>query len=210
MKMKKSKTKLSIVAVIVLAILFVGGCSKTRSNRVEVRVEIPEFSAIPFEKFDKVLYKDIIVEPPIKNYNPVDTLHTFFLNDLGKAINKNIEPWSDEKYGNGKLATNSLIIEGTIKMDIKERSKIEEGKDEKGSKKRSFINIQHWLLNMSITIKNGTDNNTLFKESFEEKMAEADPNSPKFNFDNMFFNVSNQLVLKLIRAKRTERRYLIL
>jgi hypothetical protein len=206
MRKNKMNTKLLIIVGIAVLSAFCSG----GGNRVEVRIEVPDPQVISLDKYDTIVYKDLALESMPKDFNPEPIIREFFLGDFTKAVEKKVEIWDSEKHGDGKMSPTTLLVTGTLKADIKERSKIGDKKDETGKKIKTFISIQHWSLRLSISMKNAADGSEFFKETFEEKLADANPSMVKFNFENLFFKLSSQLVSRLIKTKKIERRYLLL
>jgi hypothetical protein len=189
-------------------------CAGGGSNRVEVRIEVQDPYAVDYDKYDKIIYKDLTVEAEIKNYNPDKEIRYFFLTDLPKIVEKDVEHWDSEKHGDLSTETGSLVISGTLKIEVKERSKIQEVTDTSeqggGKKKRGFVTIQHWDVKLTVTMKDAVDGTEIFNREFNEKLADADPKNPKFNFEKIFYKITNRLARKLTRSKRKQRRYILL
>jgi hypothetical protein len=213
---KKTKSKrLIIVSVGFLLVFFYlfssASCTKG-SNRIEVRIEVENPHAIDFEKYDKIFYKDLDLEWPAKDYTPEEQLRDFFLEELAKNIDKNIEPWagnpSDPEVD---IPARALLISGKLALEIKERSKIKEQKDETGKVKNVFVGIQHWSMTMAVVMKDGTTGKDIFKQDFIEKLSDVDSSetTTKFNFEKIFFKMTNRLIMKVQKTKRTQRRYLL-
>jgi hypothetical protein len=213
-KNKKNLRTVSVYVCVWALMLFMVSCAGGSSNRVEVRIEVQDPHAVDFDKYDKIIYKDLTVESDIKNYNPNKEIEYFFLADLSKVLEKDVEHWDGEKHGDLSSRTNTLVISGTLKIEIKERSKIQEvteASDEgSGKKKRAFVTIQHWDVKLTITLKDAAEGIELFNEEFDEKLADADPKSPKFNFEKIFYKITNRLASKLTKSKRMQRRYILL
>jgi hypothetical protein len=186
-------------------------CSSA-GNRIEVRIEIPDPHGVSLENYTKIVYKDLVLDSMPKNFNPEKSIREFFLDDLSKTVKKNIELWDNDKHSEekDKMPPGTLLITGTLKVEIKERSKIEDTKDNTGKKKKTFVNIQNWNMKLSIVIKNVSEGKDFLNESFEEKFANGEQANTKIIFDNLFFKISNQLLSKLTIAKKPERRYLLL
>lgn len=192
--------------------VFISGCARQLANRMEVMIELPAANIVDFSKYDTVLYKDITLESMPEGVNPLDEIHTFFLQDLGRTVDKKIEPWNKELHGETSPAK-SLIISGHLKVDIKSRSKIEVVKEEGKSKakgKKGFVTVQHWEMVLTVTFTDTTDNKDIFKQDFKAKLANVDAGTPKYNFENLFFKVTGEFVKKVTRTKKMQRRYIIL
>lgn len=185
-------------------------CVGTAGNRVEVKIEIPEQHTLDFSKYNKIIYKDLTLESLPKDLNPGQDIKEFFLKDFAKSIDKNIESWTPEAYGDGKPVQNALLISGTLKTDLKERSKIEESKNKSGKKQRGFVTIQNWAVTLTVIFTDLSDGKEIHKETLEEKKSDTDQKNMKFNFNDMFYKLSNKLVFKLTQSKRPEKRFLLL
>jgi hypothetical protein len=213
-KNKKILRTVSVYVGVWALMLFMASCAGGSSNRVEVRIEVRDPNAVDFDKYDKIIYKDLTVESDIKNYNPEKEIAYFFLADLRKVFEKDVEHWDSEKHGDLSSRTDTLVISGTMKIGVKERSKIQEVTDTSdegsGKKKRAFVTIQHWDVKLTVTLKDAADGTEIFSEEFNEKLADADPKSPKFNFEKVFYKITNRLARKLTRSKRMQRRYILL
>ena len=215
-KRKKTKSKrLIIVSVGFLLVFFYlfSTTSCTRgANRLEVRIEVENPHAIDFEKYDKIFYKDLTLEWPAKDYSPGEELRGFFLDELAKNIDKNIEPWAGNESGpEAGIPAGALLITGKLALEIKERSKIKEQKDETGKVKNVFVGIQHWSMTMAVVMKDGTTGKDIFKQDFTEKLSDVDSSetTTKFNFEKIFFKMTNRLIMKVQKTKRMQRRYLL-
>ncbi len=190
--------------------LLMTGCSRNTGNRVQVMVELPAPNLVDFEKFATVLYKDLTLEAIPQGFDPLNEINTFFLQDLGRSMNKTIAHWEREKHGE-MVPTKLLIISGNLKVDIKSRSKIEDVKAEgKLKKKKEFVTVQHWEMTLSLIMTDATTNKEIFKEDFKAKLANVDSTTPRFNFENLFFKVTGDFVKKITRTKKMQRRYIIL
>lgn len=217
-KIKRKKTKgerlimVSFGFILVFFYLFFTASCTRGSDRIEVRIEVENPHAIDFEKYDKILYKDLSLEWPAKDFTPEEQLKSFFLEELARNIDKNIEPWtgntSDPETG---IPAGALLITGKLTLEIKERSKIKEQKDETGKTKNVFVGIQHWSMTMALVMKDGDTGKNVFKQDFTEKLSDVDTSetTTKFNFEKIFFNMTNRLVMRVKKTKRMQRRYLL-
>jgi hypothetical protein len=189
-------------------------CAGGSSNRVEVRIEVQDPHAVDYDKYDTIIYQDLTVESDIKNYNPDEEIAYFFLADLPKVFEKDVEHWDSEKHGDLSSRPGTLLISGTLKIEVKERSKIQEVKDTSdegsGKKKRAFVTIQHWDVKLTVTLKDAAEGTEIISEEFNEKLANADPKTAKFNFEKVFYKITNRLARKLTKSKRMQRRYILL
>jgi hypothetical protein len=210
--MKKSRMnpiRLGVIGIICIMALLLVSCSRGAS-RIEVRLDIPDPQGINLDSYNKIVYKDLTLESMPKEFNPESEVRRFFLDDFAKALEKKVEPWDSEKHGDNKSDPGVLVLTGTLKLDVKERSKIEDKKDETGKKQRAFVNVQHWSMNLSLSLKDAVDGKEVFKFTYDEKLAEVNPTNPKFNFEAIFYKITNQLVQKLMKKKKMETRYLLL
>jgi len=215
-KRKKTKSKRLIIVgfgfILVFFYLFAAAACTRGANRMEVQIEVENPHAIDFEKYDKILYQDLALDWPAKDYTPEEQLRTFFLDELAKNIDKHIEPWTgntaDAEAG---LPANALLITGKLSLEIKERSKIKEQKDETGKVKNVFVGIQHWSMTMAVVMKEGSTGKDIFKQDFTEKLSDVDSSetTTKFNFEKIFFNMTNRLVTRVKKSKTLQRRYLL-
>lgn len=213
-KSKKNLRTVSVYVCVCALMFFMASCAGGSSNRVEVRIEVQDPHAVDFDKYDKIIYKDLTVESDIKNFNPDEEIEYFFLTDLSKVFEKDVEHWDSEEHGDLSSRTDTLVISGTMKIEIKERSKIQEvtetSDEGSGKKKRAFVTIQHWNMKLTVTLKDAADGTEIFSEEFNEKLADADPKSAKFNFEKVFYRITNRLARKLTKSKRMQRRYILL
>lgn len=215
-KRKKTKSKRLIIFSVGFLLVFFylfSTVSCTRgSDRIEVRIEVENPHAIDFGKYDKILYKDLALEWPAKDYTPEEQLRDFFLDELARNIDKNIEPWDDDTSDpEAGIPADALLITGKLMLEIKERSKIKEQKDETGKVKNVFVGIQHWSMTMALVMKDGSTGKDIFKQDFTEKLSDVDSSetTTKFNFEKIFFKMTNRLIMKVKKTKRMQRRYLL-
>ncbi len=213
-----------ITAVIVMTLLTLTSCS---TNFSEVKLEISETKAIDFNKYDKIVYADLILESTPQDFNPAKELNDFFVGDLSKVLGKKVESLiiadidKDTPTGTEdtarleklkerlKESPNSLLITGKLTFDIKTRTKVDEVKGESGKKEKTSVKVQHWGLTMKIRIIDVDTGQELFNKSYSEKTASADVNNPKYNFDDLFFKINNNFTRDLTSKKSTQRRYLL-
>ncbi len=215
-KREKTKSKRFIIVSVGFMLVFISlfsTASCTRgTNRIEVRIEVENPHAINFDKYGKILYKDLTLEWPAKDFSPEEQLRSFFLDELAKNIDKNIESWAgntpDPETG---VPANALLITGKLTLEIKERSKIKEQKDETGKVKNVFVGIQHWSMTMALVMKDGSTGKDIFKQDFTEKLSDVDSSetTTKFNFEKIFFKMTNRLIMKVKKTKKMQRRYLL-
>ena len=215
-KRKKTKSKRLIIVgfgfMLVFFYLFSAASCTKGADRLEVVLEVENPHAIDFAKYDKILYQDLILEWPVKDFSPEEQLKSFFLDELAKNIDKNIEPWagnsSDAEAG---IPAGALLITGKLTLEIKERSKIKEQKDKTGKTKNVFVGIQHWSMTMALVMKDVNSGKDIFKQDFTEKLSDVDTSdtTTKFNFEKIFFKMTNRFVMRVKRTKRMQRRYLL-
>ncbi|MCX6581775.1 MAG: hypothetical protein NT166_16525 [Candidatus Aminicenantes bacterium] len=223
--MKTGQLLSSIVtAVIVMTSLTLTSCSP---NFSEVKLEVNQLKTIDFNKYDKIVYADLILESTPEDFNPGKELNDFFVGDLSKVLGKNIEPLNmadidkDIKGDTEDTARlenikarlgespNSLVITGKLTFDIKTRTKVDDVKGESGKKEKTFVKVQHWGLTMKVRIIEVDTGKELFNKSYSEKIAGADVHNPKYNFDDLFFKLNNNFTRDLTSKKSTQRRYLL-
>jgi hypothetical protein len=217
-KRKEIKSKrprwlnLGFMAVVFLMMAAVS-CSSVSNNRVEVRIEVNNPTAVDFAKYDKIFYKDVALEWTPEDFSPVQELKDFFLKELPKIIEKDIEPWEGQGPGaEAEMPANALLITGKLSLDIKQRSKIKEVKDETGKSKNVFAAIQHWDMTLSLEMKDSHSGSNIFTGEYREKLADVDTSdtTTKFNFETLFFKLTNRFLMKIKKTKKMQRRYLLL
>jgi hypothetical protein len=221
MKKRKEIKKISIKRIrwvsagLMTAVFFMMAlvsCSSA-TNRVEVRIEVNNPTAVDFDKYDNIFYKDVALEWTPKDFSPREEVTDFFLKELPKIIEKDIKPLGAENSGaEADMPANSLLITGKLSLDIKERSKIKEVKDETGNTKNVFAAIQHWDMVLFIEFKESRSGKTIFKEEYREKLSDVDTSdtTTQFNFESLFFKQTNRFLMKIKRTKKMQRRYLLL
>jgi hypothetical protein len=208
MKIKKRNKRYFWPVLSILAMVCLASCTSGGGNRLEVRIQVPDPFAVNFEKYDHIIYKDLSIQSELKTYNPQEEIRGFFLEDFPRIIDKSIEAWDNEKHT--PMPANTLLITGKLKLVVKERSKIEEVEKEEGKgKKRSFVTVQHWDVILSILLDEAGTGKEIYQEEFNEKIADADPVNAKFNFEKLFYKITDRLVKQVTRAKRMQRRYLL-
>lgn len=211
-KHKSLKTIFSVYFLGILLITSFYSCSSGGSNRLEVRIEIKNPTAIDFDKYEHIVYKDLELDWPAEDFNPDESLKTFFVDELGKIIDKDIQYRNEGNSDGENSADNTLFITGKFSLEVKERKKIKEVEDEKGTKKNVFVAIQHWEMIMDLKMKDNTTGDYIFQEKFTEKLNDVDTSesSTKFNFENLFFKMTNRLLFKIKKTKKLQRRFLLL
>jgi len=215
MKIKK-KTYLTF-SIITVVFIILTACS---NNFTEVRIKVSDIKVIDFNKYDKIVYADLAIESPPKGFTPVNELNLFFLEDFAKIIGKDIQHFEVKEEPGKKRediiaeaykdSPNTLLITGKVTFEIKTRSKIREVKNKEGKKEKKFVPVQHWTLKVKIEIIEAGKGEALFKKTYSEKTAEPDISDPKYNFDDLFFEINNRFQKDITNIKRTQRRYLLL
>lgn len=213
-----------LTAMLVMTLLTLTSCS---TNFSEVKLEINETKSIDFNKYDKIVYADLILESTPEDFNPAKELADFFVEDLSKVLGKKIEALNvaeidkDTQPGTEDTARlekikdrlketpNCLLITGKLTFDIKTRTKVDEVKGESGKKEKTFVKVQHWGLNMKVQLFEMTPGKEVFNRSYSEKTASADVTNPKYNFDDLFYKINNNFTKDLTSKKSTQRRYLL-
>lgn len=211
----KTKTIL-MVTMIAASVLLMTSCT---NNFIPVRIDVENAKALDFEKYDSVIYADLVIESPPKDYSPEEELKTFFLKDLPTIIKKDeIRRFAPAgKTGKelleavknfSKDTPNALLISGKVTFDIKSRSKIQEVKNDAGKKEKKFVQIQHWALTIDLEITEMQTGKSIFKKSYPEKLSDADISNPKYNFEELFFKINNRFAKQISADKQVQRRYL--
>lgn len=212
-----------ITTILVMTVLMLTSCS---SNVEEVKLEVSEKKIIDFDKYDKIIYADLLLKATPEGFNPSEELFEFFINDLSKVLEKKVQHFDvstiadinsviDENIRLRKIeerlkgVPNSLLITGILTFDIKTRTKIKDVKNDSGKKEKTFVKVQHWGLTMKILIIDLNTEQELFNKNYSEKTANADVLNPKYNFDDLFFKISNNFTRDLVNKKSTQRRYLL-
>lgn len=214
----KTKHRSIVVLTAVMAVLFFSvSCSQ---NYVEIRIRVNDTAAMDFDKYDRIVYADMNIVSPPKDYNPTDELHTFFLTDLARILEKDVKYFKDTgKTGEERLnaikesvkdAQNPLLITGDIIFDIKSLSRVQEVKNDEGKKEKKFVQVQHWDLTMEIEITELKTGNKVFKKKYSEKLADAEVTNPKYSFEDLFFKINNRFTKEITVEKMTRRRYLFI
>jgi hypothetical protein len=201
--------QLPALFVLLGILILVPGCGRSGgSSHTEVLIELPDPSAVEFEKYDSIFYKDIAMEGMPKDFDPTKEIQTFFLEDLGRIIEKDVKHWNREKHGE-MIPKGLLYVMGNLKMEIKSRSKIQEKKED-GKTKKEFVTVQHWEMVFTVKLKEASTGKEIFNQEFKAKLANADPKTAAFNFENLFFKVTNRFVNRIKRTRKMQRRHLIL
>lgn len=216
-KRKKRRNRIGGICITAAAVIFMmlpgTACSSSKGykGRSIVRIDVIPPNAIKFDRYSSVIYKDLAMDVRMKNFDPDEAVTTFFMDELARTTRSTFVPFDSTKHA--RLAPGQLLISGSMKLAVKERSKIEDVKNEKGKgKSRKFIKVQHWDLTMEIILTEGTEDGKgkeIYKKNFSEKTADANPESAKFNFEDLFFKITNRFTRQVTTVKRTQRRYLL-
>jgi hypothetical protein len=207
-KYKSGWLAVTVLAVIGLMFLLPACGRGGSSSHTEVLIELPDPSSVDFSKYENILYKDITVEAMPKGYDPSNEIKTFFLEDLKRITEKDVELWNREKHGE-LIPKGLLYVSGKLKLEIKSRSKIQDVK-EGGKNKKEFVSVQHWEMIFTVNLKDASTGKEIFNEDYKAKLANADPKTVKFNFENLFFKVTSRFMNKITRTRKMQRRHLIL
>jgi hypothetical protein len=197
------------LAVLLSVTMFAVGCGSGRvSNRLEVSLKLPDPGSVKFDQFDTVLFRGVELEGIPENFDPGPFLDSFFIDDISRTTEKKVEPWEREKHGE-MVPKKLLESSGKLKLEIKSRSKIRDVKV--GNKtKRKFVTVQHWTMTLTVILTDASAGKVLYKDDFNAKLANADAETVKFNFDNLFFKVSSRFLKRITRTKKMQRRHLLL
>ncbi|MCP4217145.1 MAG: hypothetical protein GY765_21035 [bacterium] len=211
-----SKTILKMTLLAVVLIFASIACS---NQYTQVRIDTTRYDAVDFSKYDKIVYADVTLKAPPKDYDTQKDVRGFFIEDVGRIADKEIEllemSETDEKIKLEKLKTQlkdspkTLLITGTLTFNIKVRSKIKEVKSETGKRKKSFVNIHHWNMELEVVFLESGEWKEIFRKTYKEKTTEADREDTKYNFEKLFFKLTSRLVKKITTLKRQQRRYLL-
>lgn len=216
-KRKKRRNRIGstglIAAAVVFAMLLGTACSSGKGyrGRSMVRIDVIAPNAVKFDKYSNVIYKDLKMDVRIENFDPREAVTAFFMDEFALTTETKIEAFDSAKHA--RLAPGQLLISGSLRLSVKERNKIEDVKKDKGKgKARKFVKVQHWDLKMEVILTEGTEDGAgkeIFKKEYKEKIADADPESAKFNFEDLFFKITNRFTARATTIKRTQRRYLL-
>lgn len=209
-KINKWVVPISATFALMVASLFIVNCGGRVSNRSEVVLELPAPHSLNFDQYKLILYKDVSVEGIPKGYSPEKELKTFFIEDMGRITKLKVERWDRTKHGE-MVPGGVIVVSGKLKLDIKSRSKIETVKKEgKKKSKKAFVTVQHWELILDVTFKDISTGKEIFNHNFNAKLANADAESVKFNFEKLFYKITSNLVKRITRTKKMQRRNLLL
>ena len=211
---KNVNSSLIVLMCLILGLGFLAllpGCSsRSVGNRMEVMIEMPDPRSFNFDGYENIIYKDLTLEGMPEGYNPDNEIKTFFIDDMSRTIDKKIQHWDRKKHAE-MVPKKLLLISGNLKIDVKSRSKIKDVKDQgKKKSKKAFVTVQHWEMTLSLILKDASTGKDVFKNKFKAKLANADPKAGKFNFEKLFFKVTNQFVRKVTRTRKMQRRHILL
>lgn len=205
----KSFLKLLFVALTVMGL--VAGSTSCLNRQLEVRIPVTRGEAVDLEAYDHIVYADVEILSPPKNYSPDEKVQVFFLAELPKLLGRDFIHCKNLDEGK-KIAAekpNAVLITGKLIFDIKERNKIEDVKNKKtGKKERKFVKVAHWTLKLEMVMTAGKDGEVIFKKTYKEKISDAEKDD-KYNFESLFFRVHEQLTRDVTRVKRMVRRFLL-
>lgn len=202
-----------LTAVVGLAALlsltvFTVNCGGGISNRLEVSLNLPDPGSVQFEKYETILFKGVDLEGIPKDFDPGPFLDSFFIDDISRTIEKQVVAWDRKKHGE-MVPKKLLEISGRLKLEINSRSKISDVK-ENGKIKKKFVTVQHWTMTLTVELKDASTGKMVYKDDYSAKLANAEADAVKFNFDNLFFKVSGRFLKRMTRTKRMQRRHLLL
>lgn len=198
------KSKHIIIIILVLPVFISLSCV-TGSDHVSLRIPVKYKNAVDFKKPKVILYSDLVLENVPKNYKPQQEVTDFFLKDLPRYIKRDVELLHEESD-----KSNSLIISGKVKFDIKDRSIIKKARTESGKKKKAFVSVQHWAMDFEVIITEPDTGKEIFKKNYESKLKDADPEEADYNFKALFSIVTDKFLKEVTRKERFEQRYLLL
>ncbi|MCP5105228.1 MAG: hypothetical protein GY950_17700 [bacterium] len=207
------------VAVLMVSLLISTSCANSFN---EVRLDFDDVTATDFDKYDKIVYADLLLDSVPKSYNPEPELKTFFLEDFSRITGKEIthlspkeETAKDSKERIAQLqeklkqTANTLLITGKLIFDIKSRRKIKEVENDAGKKEKKFVKVEHWSLTLKIEAVEVDNGKTVFSKKYSEKISDADTIKPKYNFETLFYKINNRFVKDVTAEKKRARRYLL-
>lgn len=197
------KSKYIIITMLVLPVFVFLSCV-TSSDHVSVRIPVKYKGAVDFDKPKVIYYDELVLENVPQNYKPQQEIKEFFLEDLPRYIKRDVEHLQEDAD-----KSNSLVISGKMKFDIKDRSVIRKVSTETG-KKKTFVSVQHWAMNFEIIITEAGTGKEIFKKNYDSKLKDADPEEADYNFKALFNNVTDKFLKDVTRKERFEQRYLLL
>lgn len=193
-----------IITIITLAALTSFSCIVGKDH-VSVRIPVKDSRAIDFKTPKAIWYRDLVIENQPKDYQSRQQVTDFFLQDLPRVIKRDVEVLPEEAD-----KSNSLIISGTMKFDIKDRSVIRKVRADDGEKKKTFVSVQHWAMDFEVIIIASDSGKEVFKKNYESKLKDADPKEADYNFKALFNTVTDNFLKDMMRKERFEQRYLLL
>jgi len=211
MKMKKIK-----LIPIILFIIFSISCS--HKENIRVNISMGDVNIVDLDKYIKIFYNDFEIKLPKNSFNSKKYVKNFFLNDFSKAVEKKVEYFDtdtdffkDSKtfLENLKKNSNTLLITGKIKVEIKSRSMIKKIKVKSGKRKKTFTQIQDWKMTSDIVLIDSDTGKKFYEKSFIENIKDTETSDTKFNFETLFFKTTNKLIKSILNKTKIEDRYLL-
>lgn len=212
--MKKNKLLLSLTVLAVL--LFISACSS--SQHLVVRFYLDEKKAVDFPKYEEIVLGHFNILFPDNAFDPLPGVQEFFKEDFAKTFNREviIKPTLISYFKNPdecleELTTygNNVYITGNGKVEVKKRSVIKDIKDEKGKKKRDFVKIEHWSMEIEFVIIESRTGKILYQRALTEKLYEVDDQNLQYNFDDLFFKASNKFIHDLMKKRKRQERTIL-
>ncbi len=114
------------------------------------------------------------------------------------------------------IGPNAYVISGQLVFSIKDRSVLRKVRDDSGKKKKGFVSIQNWSLNLEVIVRDMSNldasgqGKVLFKKNYDSRLREADPEKAEYNFKALFNKVTDRFLKEISRRKRYEKRTLLL
>jgi len=211
MKMKKIK-----LIPIILFIIFSISCS--HKENIRVNISMGDVNIVDLDKYIKIFYNDFEIKLPKNSFNSKKYVKNFFLNDFSKAVEKKVEYFDtdtdffkDSKtfLENLKKNSNTLLITGKIKVEIKSRSMIKKIKVKSGKRKKTFTQIQDWKMTSDIVLIDSDTGKKFYEKNFIENIKGTETSDTKFNFETLFFKTTNKLLKSILNKTKIEDRYLL-
>lgn len=194
-----------VLSILVLFLILLADCSVT-TDHLLVRIPYRHEKAVDFDKYEKIVYSPckLTGTESIKDYDPRQEVTGFFLKDLSQAVKREIHP------GEAASGEKALIVSGELKIEIKERSVIRKVKGESGGRKKAFVPVQHWTLELKVKVREASSDKELFFNTYESKLKDADPGKGEYNFKALFNKVTDKLIREITRKEKFQQRYLLL
>jgi hypothetical protein len=175
--------------------------------------------AMNYKQYEKIFVGDFKIKSSIESFDPESKLYDFFTKEFSQVINKKIEKLELKKNNNEtplslketlKYYPNSLLITGKLNIDIKTRSIVKSVKNASGAKDKAFVKVHLWNMNLTVSMIDSSSGDIASKNTFEEKLKDADPKKLDYSFKLMFDNITDRLIRKSTRKIRSQKRYLLL